>query len=111
MLKVSEFHIYNANAAILRENLVADMFSQYSNPIASYGPGTVIDLTPFLPLATNPTALVNAIDVTLTHGTMPATMKQYITTAAAGDAQSGGLRQGQTAIYLTLTSSYYSVWH
>jgi hypothetical protein len=110
-LKGPEFQIYNPNTAILRENLVASLFNQYSNPIASYGPGTVIDLTPFLPLATNPTALVNAIDVTLTHGTMPATMKQYITTAVIGDTSSGALRQVQTAIYLTLTSSYYNVWH
>jgi len=110
-MKGPEFQIYNANAAILRENLVATLFNQYSNPIASYGPGTVIDLSPFLPLASNPMALVNAIDVTLTHGTMPATMKQYITTAVTTDAQNGALRQVQTAIYLTLTSSYYNVWH
>jgi uncharacterized protein (DUF1800 family) len=109
--KGPEFQIYNPNAAILRENLVSDMFSQYSNPLASYGLGTVIDLTPFLPLASNPAGLVNAIDVTLTHSTMPATMKQYITTAVTADAQSGSLRQVQTAIYLTLTSSYYNVWH
>lgn len=110
-LKGPEFQIDNPNAAILRENLVASLFSQYSNPVASYGPGTAIDLTPFLPLASNPAGLVNAIDVTLTHGTMPATMKQYITTAVTADAQSGALRQVQTAIYLTLTSSYYNVWH
>jgi hypothetical protein len=110
-LKGPEFQIYNPNAAILRENLVAQFFNQYSNPVQSNGAGTTVDLTPFLPLAASPATLVNAIDLTLTHGTMPAVMKQTIVTAVAADAQSGSLRQVETAVYLTLTSSYYNVWH
>jgi uncharacterized protein (DUF1800 family) len=110
-LKGPEFQIYNPNTAILRENLVAQFFNQYSNPVQSNGPGTVVDLTPFLPLASSPATLVNAIDLTLTHGTMPAAMKQIIVTAVTADAQSGSLRQVETAVYLTLTTSYYSVWH
>ena len=109
-LKGPEFQIDSPNAAILRENLVASLFSQYSNPIASYGPGTTIDLTPFLPLAATPSLLVDAIDLTLTHGTMPQTMKTILVQAVQAD-QSGALHQVQTACYLTLTSSYYNVWH
>jgi hypothetical protein len=106
-----EFEIDNPNSAILRENLIAEFFSQYSNPVQSYGPGTLVDLTPFLPLASTPATLVNALDLTLTHGTMPAAMKQMIVTAVTADAAAGTLHQIQTACYLILVSSYYNVWH
>jgi hypothetical protein len=105
-----EFQIYSPNAAIVRANEVSSLFSQYSNPVQSYGPGTTVDLTPFLPLAANPTTLVNALDLTLTHGVMPAAMKSAITTAVTNDTR-GTLHQVQTACYLILTSSYYNVWH
>ena len=110
-LKGPEFQIDNPNAAILRENLVAELFSQYSNPVQSYGPGTTIDLTSFLPLAANPQALVSALDLTLTHGTMPAAMNQIIVNAVTQDASTGALHQVEGACYLILTSSYYNVWH
>jgi Protein of unknown function (DUF1800) len=109
-LKGGEFQIDNPNNAIVRENLVATLFNQYSNPVQSYGPGTTIDLTAFLPLAASPATLVAALDLTLTHGTMPAAMKQIITTAVAAD-NGGALHQVQTGIYLILTASYYNVWH
>jgi len=109
-LKGPEFQINTPDAAVFRANEVSYLFNQYSNPIQSYGPGTIIDLTPFLPLASNPTTLVNALDLTLTRGVMPATMKTAITTAVAGDTL-GPLHQVQTACFLILTSSYYNVWH
>jgi hypothetical protein len=109
-LKGPEFQIDNPNASILRENLVAEFFSQYSNPVQSYGPGTIVDLTPFLPLAATPQTLVSALDLTLTHGTMPAAMNQIITNSVTQD-QAGNLHRVQTAAYLILTSSYYNVWH
>ena len=89
---------------------MAEFFGQYSNPVQSYGPGTTADLTPFLPLAATPQTLVSALDLTLTHGTMPAAMNQIITTAVTAD-QAGNLHRVQTAAYLILTSSYYNVWH
>jgi hypothetical protein len=110
-LKGPEFQIDNPNSAIVRENLVAQFFNQYSNPVQSNGPGTIVDLTPFLPLASTPATLVNALDLTLTHGTMPAAMKQIIVTAVMADAANGALRQVETGVYLILTSSYYNVWH
>ena len=109
-LKGPELQINTPDAAVFRANEVSYLFNQYSNPIQSYGPGTIIDLTPFLPLASNPTTLVNALDLTLTRGVMPATMKTAITTAVAGDTL-GPLHQVQTACFLILTSSYYNVWH
>jgi len=109
-LKGPEFQIDNPNAAVLRENLIGSFFNQYSNPVQSYGPGTTVDLTPLLPLAATPATLVDALDLTLTHGTMPAAMKQTIVTAVTADTN-GNLHRVQTGIYLILTSSYYNVWH
>jgi len=109
-LKGPEFQIYNPNASILRENVVAQFFSQYSNPVASNGPGTSADLTPFLALAANPATLVSALDLTFTHGTMPAAMKQIVVNAVTQD-NGGALHKVQTACYLILTSNYYNVWH
>jgi hypothetical protein len=105
-----EFEIYSPNNAILRANEVASLFGQYSNPVQSYGPGTTVDLTAFLSLAANPATLVNALDLTLTHGVMPAAMKAAIVTAVAANTN-GNLRRAQEACYLILTSSYYNVWH
>jgi len=109
-LLAPELQIDNPNSAILRENEIVYIFSQYSNPVASYGPGTTIDLTPLLPLAATPATLVSAIDLTLTRGVMPSAMKSAIVSAVAADT-SGSLHQVQTAIYLTLVSGYYNVWH
>ncbi len=76
----------------------------------NYGPGTIVDLTPFLPLAATPATLVNALDLTLTHGAMPAAMKTAIVGAVTNDTL-GALHQVEGACYLILTSSYYNVWH
>jgi len=105
-----EFEIHTPNNAILRANVVQNLFSQYSNPVQTYGPGTTVDLTPFLPLASTPGTLVNALDLTLTHGTMPGGMKTAIVSAVAADSL-GPLHQVEGACYLILTSSYYNVWH
>jgi uncharacterized protein (DUF1800 family) len=105
-----EFEIHTPNAAILRANVVQNLFSQYSNPVQTYGPGTTVDLTAFVPLAATPATLVNALDLTLTHGVMPAAMKNAIVSAVAADTL-GPLHRVQGACYLILTSSYYNVWH
>jgi hypothetical protein len=78
--------------------------------VQTYGPGTTVDLTPFIPLASNPTTLVNAMDLTLTHGVMPAAMKSAIVSVVQAETN-GALRQAQLAAYLILTSNYYNVWH
>ena len=106
-----EFQIDNPNSAVLRENVVANLFNSYSNPMLSDGSGTVIDLTPFLPLASNPAALVSAIDLTLTQGVMPQGLKTIIVNAVTADQLQSPLHQVETAAYLTLISSYYNVWH
>jgi hypothetical protein len=104
-----EFQIDTSNNAINRANVVANLFSAYSNPVQIYGP-TVVDLTAYVPLANTPTTLVNALDLTLTHGTMPQGMHDAVYNAILAD-NLGSLHRVQTGIFLILTSSYYSVWH
>jgi hypothetical protein len=105
-----EFQIHTPAAAVWRANVVASLFGNWSSPVESYGPGTTVDLTPFMALTGNPTTLVNALDLTLTHGVMPATMKTEIVNAVAADTD-GPVHALETAAYLILTSSYYNVWH
>ncbi len=104
-----EFQLDTANAAVLRENLVATFFNSYMNPVMSYGP-TTVDLSPFVPLSATPSMLVDALDLTLTHGTMPGPMKQIIANTVAGDTGSA-LHRVETGVYLILTSNFYNVWH
>ncbi len=105
-----EFQIYTPYSSVYRDNLVASLFSSYSNPVATNGPGTTIDLTPFMSLASNPATLVDALDFTLTAGLMPPGMKQILVTAVTNEA-GGTLRRVQTGVYLILASGYYNVWH
>jgi len=105
-----EFQIFSPTNAVWRANMVQGMFSSYANPVLGYGPGTSIDLSPFVPLASNPTTLINALDLTLTHGAMPTAMKNGLVTAVTANA-SGNLSRVEMACYLILTSNYYNVWH
>ncbi len=106
-----EFQIHTPNNAIVRDNEVSNLiFGTWEQPVQTYGPGTTVDLTPYMQLASNPTSLVSALDLTLTRGVMPAAMKNIIVNAVAADGN-GNAHRVQTACYLILTSSYYNVWH
>jgi hypothetical protein len=105
-----EFEINTPNNALWRANVVRTLFSQWNTGVENYGPGTTVDVTAFVPLATTPATLVNALDLTLTHGTMPGGMKSAIVTAITAD-MSPALQKVEDACYLILTSSYYNVWH
>ncbi len=105
-----EFEIHTPNNVIWRANVVRTLFSQWSSPLETYGTGTTVDLTAFVPLAATPSMLVNALDLTLTHGTMPAAMKGTLVSAVTADT-SPLLQKVENACYLILTSSYYNVWH
>lgn len=53
---------------------------------------------------------VAALDLTLTHVTMPAQMKLAVLTAVTNDT-AGNLSRVETGAWLILSSSYYNVWH
>jgi hypothetical protein len=105
-----EFQIYTPDAAVMRANLVTSLFSAWDSPLQTYGPGTSVDLTTYIALGGNPDQLVAALDLTLTHGMMPASMRSTIISAVTGET-GGNLRRVQRGIYLILTSGYYNVWH
>ena len=95
-----EFQIYGPTEAVLRGNLFWQILS---NP----GPDFPVDITPFVALAGNTVALIDAVDQTLLYGRMPAAMRQSLANAitAQGDATS----KARTALYLTSLSGFYAV--
>jgi uncharacterized protein (DUF1800 family) len=105
-----EFQIFTPWTSIYRYNKAAGMFSAYQNPVQTYGPGTIVDLTPLVSLGSNPAALVDALDFTLTAGLMPAQMKQILVNAVTTET-GGNVARIETGIYLILSSGYYNVWH
>ncbi len=105
-----EFQIYTPATSLYRDNLVSGLFGNYQGSIQTNGPGTAIDLTPYVTLAATPSQLVDALDIALTHGDMPSQMKQILVSAVQAEG-GGNLRRVQTALYLILASSYYNVWH
>jgi hypothetical protein len=106
-----EFQINTTSAAVVRANEVWSLFfGSGDRAIQTYGSGTSVDLTAFVTLATDAATLVDALDLTLTRGVMPAAMKSSVI-AAVNAAGSDPIVRTQTACYLILTSSYYNVWH
>ena len=105
-----EFQIDTPNNAVYRANMLWQMVSGYQASIVCYGPGTCINESPFIALASTPATLVDALDLTFTHGTMPPAMRSLVVAAATADTNSTYSRV-QTAIFTILSSSYYSVWH
>lgn len=105
-----EFQLQSPWAAVYRVNFMDSLFGAYAGTQATYGPGTTVDLTPWISLGGNPAALVDALDSTFTHGQMPAVLKSDIVTAVTGTSQ-GNLRRVQVGIYLIVTSSFYQVMH
>ena len=93
-----------------RVDLVGNLMFSKNTPIQSRDPGTNVDLSPFLPLVATPAKLIDALDLTLTHGTMPAAMKAKLVKAVESDSGTP-LHHVQAAAYLILTSGFYNVWH
>ncbi|MBC7365361.1 MAG: DUF1800 domain-containing protein [Undibacterium sp.] len=95
-----EFQIYGPTESVLRGNLFWQILT---NPGADFP----VDIAPFVNLAGNTVALIDAVDQTLLYGRMPAAMRQSL--ANAINAQSDPLGKAQTAIYLAALSGYYAV--
>ncbi len=108
-----EFQIDTPNNAVYRANMLWNMIAGYQSSVIYYGPSTdatYLDETPFLALAQTPATLVDALDLTFTHGTMPPALKSLVVAAATADTN-GNYSRVQTAIYTIISSGYYSVWH
>jgi uncharacterized protein (DUF1800 family) len=80
------------------------------NPLVPTGPsGTSVDLSPLYPLAGDPQALTDRLNVLMMHGTMSAEMKGDLVTAIGVVAATNAKKRVRTAVYLIASSSQYQV--
>jgi hypothetical protein len=104
-LVVPEFEITDDNFAISAPNFFRN-FALANVPTSAAGPYTItLDLTFEQTLVSNPSALLDHLNLVLCAGAMPAATKTRITTALAALPASASARErAQTAVLLTLTS-------
>ena len=95
-----EFQIYGPTESVLRGNLLWQVIAQ---PGADFS----VSLAPFLNVAGNTIALIDACDQALLYGRMPPAMRTSL--ANAINAQGDALSRVRTAIYLTALSGFYTV--
>ena len=100
-LAAPEFHIYSPTESILRGNF---FYGMLTNPNQA---DLKINLSPFLAVAADPTALIEQVNATLLFGRMQQAMKDSLAVAVA--AASDNNQRVVTALYLTALSGYYTV--
>jgi len=98
-----EFQLQSPATGVGRANLAQAI------AFTNLGAGTVVDFTALTNLAGDPSALVDAVSNTFLHGRMPSEMRTQIMTAVT--AATDKPTRARTAVYLTLSSSYYNVEH
>jgi hypothetical protein len=127
-----ETQIYTTSTALRRTNFVNTSFTPNSTrtidvvraagttprgidpvtgqPLVPTGPyGTAVDVSWLTPLASDPGALVDRLNVLMLHGTMSDEMRAEIVTAVGAVAASPPLKRVRTAVYLVASSSQYQV--
>ncbi|MEO5959207.1 MAG: DUF1800 domain-containing protein, partial [Opitutaceae bacterium] len=97
-----EFQIFGPTEAVLRGNLFWQILSNPGSDFAA-------DIAPFVALAGNTPALIDAVDQALLYGRMPLAMRTSL--ASAINAQGDNRGKAQTALYLTSLSGLYAVQH
>lgn len=103
-----EFQLQSPSSAVARFNLINTMI--YGN----LGAGAAIDLTPFSNLGSNSQSLVDAVSQAFLYGQMPGAMQTellHATGAVTGNTAADNLARAQAALYLAISSSYYTVEH
>jgi hypothetical protein len=105
-----EFRLFDSATALARINFVNTIvFNGIAAALPDRPDGTKLDLSPLLPLASEPNALVSALDGLLLHRTMTPAMHDTIVTAIKAVAASNALSRVKTAVYLVASSSQYQV--
>ena len=75
-----------------------------------YAPnGTALDFSALQALASNPTALVDSLNVLMLHGTMSTDMRNAIKPAINAVGTNDPAGRVRTALYLIATSAQYQV--
>jgi len=105
-----EFAIFSSLTELRRDNFVNQVIFSTIAPSPPNRPlGTVIDLTPFNPLAANPDQLLDALNSLMLHGSMSGEMRQTIKGAVSAISATNAISRVRTAVYLIATSSQYQV--
>lgn len=96
-----EFQVYAPSLAVARANLLLNVIS------GNYKGSVNLDITPYVNVAGDPTALLNLVDATLLAGRMSANARQAIGNAvmASGDKRQRAI----TALYLSAISAEFAV--
>jgi uncharacterized protein (DUF1800 family) len=108
-----EFLIHNTQSAIARSNLVYNMVynpTGVDNTLPN-STGTRLNTAQFEPLASDPNALVDQVDLVLMGGQTPPAAKATIATAVAAVPATNATARAQMAVYLTASSYHYQVQH
>jgi hypothetical protein len=103
-----EFQLHTPSAAVARFNMVNSMI--YGN----LGAGAVIDFTPFSSLGNTPQAVADLVNARFFRGMMPATVNNELLramNAVTGTTAAAALARAQAAIYVAVSSSFYTVEH
>jgi uncharacterized protein (DUF1800 family) len=100
-----EFDIQTTATALVRINFVN------SFAFSNLGSGTTVSFTTWANMASNPSAMIDALNALLLHGTLSAASKAAILTAvnAVPTGTNQNLLRAETAIYLIASSSQYQV--
>ncbi|MCC6419244.1 MAG: DUF1800 family protein [Gemmataceae bacterium] len=127
-----EFQLLTTSTAIRRVNFVNQCFAPASSraidvvrnkgttpngvdpvtgePLVKTGPlGTSVDVSWLQPLAADPAALVEQLNVLLLHGTMTAEMRSAVVAAVSAVAGTNPRKRTRTAVYLIASSAQYQV--
>jgi len=102
-LAAPEFQIMTPSTAVIRANYVDRTLR------SNLGTDVTVDLSPFVALAANPSALLDAVSNAFFGGAMPDSMRSTITTALA--AEPSKTLQARYALYLAASSAFYQVEH
>jgi hypothetical protein len=96
-----EFQLYAPSFAIARANFLYRFFNGEFNSMIK------LDITPYVNVAGDPTALLNLVDATLLQGRMSATARQAI--GASLLATTDKKQRAITALYLTAITADFTV--
>jgi uncharacterized protein (DUF1800 family) len=100
-----EFDLQTTAVTLVRINFVN------SFAFSTLGTGTTVSFTTYANMASNPSAMIDALNALLLHGTLSAASKTAILTAvnAVPTGTNQNLVRAETAIYLIASSSQYQV--
>jgi uncharacterized protein (DUF1800 family) len=105
-----EFKLHSSASALARVNFVNTVvFGGITASPPNRPVGTTLDLTPLLPLATQPESLVAELNGLLLHRSMAPAMHDTITAAIEAVPATNALLRVRTAAYLMASSADYQV--